>query len=253
MLLDVFSCNAIGIWLGLQLCTFLGMKKYPQWIGVSRIPTTTGKIKRIIQQFTPKNWKMYEWNVFQSPTKFFYFGMVVIFISINECNAFFLKYLLWVPPTSPLNVYRLLIWFLIGVPAAREFYVFFDDEDKSRIGFNAWISAGVLITELLVVIKYARGVFVWTFPPHIWVNWGLFAGLLGLWFVLFFFVLRGWRERVRGVRWALNWLLGVAFVPFVVMFVVGCPELVSENSWLGKKTFDNFVNELIRKYFSKVN
>ena len=38
----------------------------------------------------------------------------------GQVNAFFLKYILWVPPLNPLNTYRLVLLFALAVPAVRE-------------------------------------------------------------------------------------------------------------------------------------
>jgi len=35
-------------------------------------------------------------------------------------HAFFLKFVLWIPPTNPLNTIRLLILFLSALPATKE-------------------------------------------------------------------------------------------------------------------------------------
>jgi phosphatidylserine synthase 2 len=49
-----------------------------------------------------------------------------------ELNAFFLKDLLWVPPESPLNVQRLLVWALIGAVAIRDYYHFMENPTVKR-------------------------------------------------------------------------------------------------------------------------
>ncbi len=36
-----------------------------------------------------------------------------------QVNAFFLKYVLWIPPLNPLNTIRLLILFLTALPTAK--------------------------------------------------------------------------------------------------------------------------------------
>ena len=36
-----------------------------------------------------------------------------------QVNAFFLKYILWLPPLNPLNTYRLTLLFLLAVPATK--------------------------------------------------------------------------------------------------------------------------------------
>lgn len=45
-----------------------------------------------------------------------------------EINAFYLKYLLWIPPEHPLNVYRLIFYFFIGICGVREGYQYLSDK-----------------------------------------------------------------------------------------------------------------------------
>jgi phosphatidylserine synthase 2 len=51
-----------------------------------------------------------------------YAVLIIALISVIELNAFFLKFILWVPPPHPINIVRLLIWWGIGMPGLREFY-----------------------------------------------------------------------------------------------------------------------------------
>ena len=46
---------------------------------------------------------------------------------MNELNAFYLKYLLWLEPPHFLNVIRLVYYFLAGMPAIRELYQYLSD------------------------------------------------------------------------------------------------------------------------------
>lgn len=41
-----------------------------------------------------------------------------------DLNVFFLKFALWVPPRDRLNTARLVLWFLLALPAAAEYYEF---------------------------------------------------------------------------------------------------------------------------------
>lgn len=85
--------------------------------------------KRSLAQFWPYSWDKFEWNIVSSPKRLMQsLGLVAVFLLV-EVNAFFLKYILWIPPLNPLNTYRLILWFLLGVPAVREYYYFIDSEE----------------------------------------------------------------------------------------------------------------------------
>ena len=69
--------------------------------------------------------------MFQSPKRTLQcLALVAIFLLI-EVNAFFLKYVLWIPPLNPLNTYRLILLFLMGIPAVREYYIFIENDEVS--------------------------------------------------------------------------------------------------------------------------
>ena len=44
---------------------------------------------------------------------------VVCIILLFEVNCFFLKSELWIPPTNPLNTYRIFILFFMALPALK--------------------------------------------------------------------------------------------------------------------------------------
>lgn len=46
---------------------------------------------------------------------FFPVGIILLF----EVNHFFLKFVLWVPPSNPLNTYRLIILALFALPGIK--------------------------------------------------------------------------------------------------------------------------------------
>ena len=61
-------------------------------------------------------------------------ALVAVFLLV-EVNAFVLKYVLWVPPLNPLNTYRLCLFFLLGIPAVREYYIFIENNEVRHSPF----------------------------------------------------------------------------------------------------------------------
>ena len=59
-------------------------------------------------------------------------ALVAVFLLV-EVNAFVLKYVLWVPPLNPLNTYRLCLFFLLGIPAVREYYIFIENNEVNGL------------------------------------------------------------------------------------------------------------------------
>jgi len=83
--------------------------------------------RRSLAQFWPHSWDHFHWAMVRSPKRLLQsLGLVAVFLLV-EVNAFFLKYVLWIPALNPLNTYRLCLWFLLGIPAAREYYIFIEN------------------------------------------------------------------------------------------------------------------------------
>ena len=57
------------------------------------------------------------------------------------------------PPSSPLNVYRLVVWWLICMPGLRDYYAFVSDPAVAKIGATCWIMLAACVLELLLVLK----------------------------------------------------------------------------------------------------
>ena len=135
----------------------------------------------------------------------------MIIAQIIELDAFFLKDLLWVPPESPLNIYRLFIWWFLGIVAVRDFYHFIDNPDVKRcdgcavnmavmlsghacgvvcsFGSSAWIAVGAAVVEFVIVFKFAIMKYSdMIMPDWVKVFWAVtvtaFVIVTGWWFIV---------------------------------------------------------------------
>src|SRR5690606_10842647 len=133
------------------LCKYLEMKEY-KWAGMLSYPTSWGRVKRVLLQFTPHSWTKVTWNALSSVRRFLSVVFVIICFEWSELNCFFLKHILWIPSENKLNMYRLGLWALFGMPALRQAYLFITDDRVVRLGVQAWVALAVLITETLVCI-----------------------------------------------------------------------------------------------------
>ena len=100
-----------------------------------------------------------------------------------QVNAFFLKFILWVPPLNPLNTYRLVLLFAMALPAVREWYLFCESDNSdlfNKLGPSAWLACAVVLAECLVCVKFGRGMFPEPWPPRVLWAWGSFLGVFGL-------------------------------------------------------------------------
>lgn len=85
----------------------------------------------------------------------------------TELNAFYLKYLLWIPPANPLNTYRLLFMFFATIPAVRELYQYVTDPSCKRLGAHAWLTIANIQLETLICLKFGKNEFKEPAPWHV--------------------------------------------------------------------------------------
>ncbi|KAJ1986856.1 hypothetical protein H4R33_003126 [Dimargaris cristalligena] len=195
-ILDVLVCNWLGIYIGTKTCEYFEMKQY-SWRGIRQIPTYRGKLSRTAAQFTPHSWTKFEWG----PTKSFrnYVGVVIVVACILVCelNAFYLKYLLWVPPEHPLVTYRLILMFLFGIPSVRELYDYMINPSNPRIGTQIWLMFANIVTEVLICIKLSKGEFNDPAPQYVVYFWTVLLTLLFVYPIYQFWFLPRFRKFVR--------------------------------------------------------
>jgi len=142
----------LGFTLGLKIADWLKMTEY-KWVkgGVNVEP--------------------YSWEFFTSWRRLAAVIVLVVTINIIELNAFFLKFVLWIPPPHPINVARLIMWWGIGLPGVREFYQWVTDPNCKKFGPMSWMCVALTIMELLVWIKFGKGMFPKPHPPVIVGSW----------------------------------------------------------------------------------
>lgn len=192
-ILDVAVCNAIGIYTGMWTVRYFNGKEY-DWagMGMSAQPTLLAKATRSVLQFTPARYDVFEWGLgtwFRSPKRFLQCFFPAVIILLFEVNHFFLKYELWVPPRNPLNTIRLTVLFLIAVPGIREYYEYIELNDArtpfTRLGVYAWTGVAIAFVEMLMIVKFGRGMFDAPWPTRVLVAWGsvfvLFAIVMPVW------------------------------------------------------------------------
>ena len=203
-LLDFALCNMAGILAGQALLSYLNSRTY-DWAGrsLAEIPTIKGKALRVLQQFTPASWTPYSWGVLREPRRLAYVLVICAGAMVVELDAFFLKDIFWLPPSSVANVYRLLIWVAVGMVGLRDMYAFMDDPHIKRLGSTAWVMVAMMAIELLVVIKFAPELYKGKAIPAVVVAlWAVAAAAGGAW-LWWWFVLHGRGTKAAALEAAL--------------------------------------------------
>eukprot|EP01087_Luapelamoeba_hula_P013646 TRINITY_DN3901_c0_g1_i2.p1 TRINITY_DN3901_c0_g1~~TRINITY_DN3901_c0_g1_i2.p1 ORF type:complete len:500 (+),score=92.13 TRINITY_DN3901_c0_g1_i2:36-1502(+) len=181
IILDILVCNNIGIIAGWFTCRYLLKVKEYNWSGLWA--TKKGKI---ISSFVPTDFDEFQWEMLSNWRRFVSVLLFCLAISLIELNAFYLKFVLWVPPPHPLNIGRLLLWLFMGLPAAREYYQFVVDPNCYRFGPQAWLCVCIFSMETLVSIKLGRGMFPMPFPDEVFYPWVVFLAVATVGLIAYF-------------------------------------------------------------------
>ncbi|XP_060553279.1 phosphatidylserine synthase 2-like [Ruditapes philippinarum] len=137
-------------------------------------------MKRVALQFTPYSWTDFNWKPTSSLIRWFAtLGIFVIFL-LAELNTFYLKFVLWIPPEHYLNLGRLVFILFMGAAALRETFQYLDDPEPNKFGRQSWMMIAIVITELLVTVKFDYETITKPLPKTIAYFWILgFLGLVG--------------------------------------------------------------------------
>lgn len=159
--LDVLVCNGLGIYFGMWICRKLDMRKY-NWERFKDVHSTTGRIQRVVLQFTPNVSRTCWLEPKCSYVRIVAVTFLVIFWQITELNTFFLKHIFEIPPAHQLSVLRLVLISLIVAPSIRQYYSRCTDTRVKTLGCQCKIFGLIMLTELSICIKFGADLFAQT-------------------------------------------------------------------------------------------
>ena len=104
----------------------------------------------------------------------------IIFLALlTELNAFYLKFVFWIPNEHWLNILRLVFVSLWSAVSLREGFQLLDDPDFSKLGQQLWIFLWIICTEVLICIRFGWDTITKPLPMPIALWWLAFGfGLL---------------------------------------------------------------------------
>ena len=131
---------------------------------------------------SPYVFEQYNWSGLANLQRYLGMTVFVIICLLIDCNNFFYKYLIWVPPNHVLLKYRIFLWGFAAVATSKEWYEFVSDPNNHRLGPFAWLSFYVSLIELSGIVKFAGTEFNTPLPTWIYYMWSVIFGfwLLGL-------------------------------------------------------------------------
>jgi len=189
-ILDAALCNWAGMEAGLAAARWLGSREVA-WVGISRQRGVVAKARRALLQLTPASWTAYDWDPAASPAAAAGALTLVAAVLAAELNTFFLKAVLWLPPTHPLVLGRMTLLWALGLPAVAEAHAFLRGVSAPRthaflkLGAAAWLLGAVAAVETLVVVKLGLagggfGVPARARPAWVRAGWGGVGVAVGL-------------------------------------------------------------------------
>jgi len=104
-----------------------------------------------------------------------------------DLSNFFMKYILWVPPSHWLLAIRIFMLGLLSIIATREFYEYTTNKKCKRMGPYVFAFHLVLALEYMIIFKFKADNFVTPFPNAVVISWSI-AGivLFTIWSVLLY-------------------------------------------------------------------
>ncbi|XP_071509652.1 phosphatidylserine synthase 2-like [Diadema antillarum] len=175
--MDFLVCNGLGIWLGMKTLNYLNIKTY-SWRGLYHIPTYRGKLKRMMLQFTPYSWTRFEWRPTENLKRWIAVLVIVTMWLVSELNTFYLKTCLWIPPPHFIVWSRLILLIPVGSVAVREVYQYIEDPHCQKFGQQSWVLVAIVVSEVLISVKFQYDLITMPFPRHIAILW--IVGLVSL-------------------------------------------------------------------------
>lgn len=166
-------------------------------------------------------WAKYDWGFFESLNKYAAVLFYCFFCLAVDCNNFFLKFIMWVPPEHKILQVRLAIWAFAAIATSKEYYEYNTNPYCKRVGPFIWLSTFTLLLEFSVIIKFGKDMFTAPFPDYVKLMWA----------VIGFFILLGAAYAYRNER-----KYGNKYMEVSSKFALNDPSIEIEYSKDNKKS-----------------
>jgi len=160
----------LGIILGAYTCNYLYVGRL-NWIytkqGAMDQQPCQNKVNVFLEKFKPNVWTRHNWGIFQSLWRYTAVLFYCFFVLSVDCNNFFLKFIMWVPPEHKILQVRLAIWAFSAIAATKEYYEFIANPYCKRVGPFIWLTSFTLMIEFSIVVKFGITMFTEPFPWYV--------------------------------------------------------------------------------------
>ena len=187
IILDIFICNGLGIYIGMKLVNYLALRTWEKRLfqDVNR----NEKLKRFLKQFTPRSYCRYNWKPLSSPKRYFVYVFIIASHLMLEVNLFGLKMVLKMTPNNPIVVFLLLIHLIVAMPAVLEYYMYAVG-DRDSIGAFGSVCLMLIVSELALTLRNEKDYFDKPTPLHVKLIVSLIISLTLLFPLVWFVILK---------------------------------------------------------------
>ena len=196
--MDFLLCNTAGVLCGHWVMAALGMQQY-NWLGwvggpggavsasaspsgsATPSPRSGSALSLVLPQLSLPPWPPSDWLALRSPRRALAVLAMFLLAELVDLSGFFLKYVLHVEVSCPLNLHRLILWCLLSTAGLRDYYACMVHPERP-LGVAAWTGLLALTLEAAVVARHGWGLPEWqgaSMPVGVALAWGV-VGVLGL-------------------------------------------------------------------------
>ncbi|CAI2362891.1 unnamed protein product [Moneuplotes crassus] len=177
LILDLFGANLLGMVIGSYILKYYSVNKI-NWIyekdhksAQMRYLNQCSSIKRAVLKLQPNFFMQHDWKVFKSLKRFYtVIGYCAMGLMI-DCNNFFMKTVLLVPPNHYLLKLRLLLWCPLILAASEELFDYVTNKYSKRVRPHLWLTILMLCMEAGISIRDSDVYTGKPFPFYIKVFW----------------------------------------------------------------------------------
>ena len=135
-------------------------------------------------------WIIYKWNPLQSLTRWLTVIFLITSLLILKLNAFYLKFILWIPTDHPINIIRLVFISLCGSVMVHEVFQRIKDPSYKKMGHQSRIVLSIMVTEMWICVKFGWNTVTKPPPSHVAVGWIIGTFLLVAFTVVKFYLVK---------------------------------------------------------------
>ncbi|KAF8819605.1 phosphatidyl serine synthase, partial [Cardiosporidium cionae] len=174
LILDVFGCNLLGIFIGLKLGRFLDLKKFDWQVKMEVMAASKPKksqiqtLKSILSSILTFGFSSLAFPFMKHLRSYFAVVFLCVITTLVDLNIFFLKAELWIDTSHWIVILRTVFWGIVSASGIREFYEYMMDSNCDRMGVQCWLDIAMVLSELLLAIKWSHGL-VWYYPCPTWI------------------------------------------------------------------------------------